>query len=101
MENYGEIAKQPLSRRGIGGLDAAGLNKGNAGGQGVKKHRQFTVQDRDELIPILAKAVKEEELDIHECGKLETQINKSIRDSNFQIDQKFVSFLKGKLKREE
>jgi hypothetical protein len=32
---------------------------------------------------------------------LETQINKSIRDPNFQIDQKFVSFLKGKLKREE
>lgn len=102
MENYGEIAKQPLPRRGIGGLDAVGLQKGNAGGgQAAMKHRQFTVQDRDELIPILAKAVKEEELDIHECGKLETQINKSIRDPNFQIDQKFVSFLKGKLKREE
>jgi uncharacterized protein (DUF2344 family) len=102
MENYGEIAKQPLPRRGIGGLDALGLKKGNAdGGQAAAKHRQFTVQDRDELIPILTKAVKEEELDIHECGRLETQINKSIRDPNFQIDQKFVSFLKGKLKREE
>jgi hypothetical protein len=102
MENYGEIAKQPLPRRGIGGLDALGLKKGNAdGGHAAAKHRQFTVRDRDELIPILTKAVKEEELDIHECGRLETQINKSIRDPNFQIDQKFVSFLKGKLKREE
>jgi hypothetical protein len=98
MENYGEIAKQPLPRRGIGGLDAAVLAKGNAGGgQAAKKHRQFTAKDRDELIPVLTKAVADKEMDIVDCGKLETQINKSIRDPNFQIDPKFVSFLETKL----
>jgi hypothetical protein len=97
MENYGEIAKQPLPRKGIGGIDAVGLNKGNAGGQATKKHRQFTIQDRDELIPILTKAVAEQELDIIDCGKLETQINKSIRDPMFQIESRFASFLEKKL----
>jgi hypothetical protein len=97
MENYEEIAKQPLPRKGIGGIDAVGLNKGNAGGQAAKRHRQFTVQDRDELLPILTKAVAEKELDLIDCGKLETQINKSIRDPMFQIEPKYASFLEKKL----
>jgi hypothetical protein len=91
-------AKSPLPRKGLGGLDTVGLKKamGEAGGP-AKKHRQFTAKDRDELIPILTKAVADKELDLVDCGKLETQINKSIRDPSFQIDSKFVSFLEKKI----
>jgi uncharacterized protein YfcZ (UPF0381/DUF406 family) len=97
MENYEAIAKSPLPRKGLGGLDAVGLNKGGLTGDGRgRKHRQLTAQDREELRPILTKAVEAKELDLVECGKLETQINKSIRDPSFQLDQKFLSFLESK-----
>ena len=93
-------ANTPLPRRGVGGIDAAGLQKGGVGGKGghpIRTHRQLTAQDRDELLPILTKAVADKELDIVDCGKLETQINKSIRDPDFQIEPKFLSWLETKL----
>jgi hypothetical protein len=97
MENYEAIAKTPLPRRGIGGIDAVGMNKGGAAGAQAKRHRQLTVQDRDELLPILTKAVADKELELIDCGKLETQINKSIRDPSFQIESRLLAFLESKL----
>jgi hypothetical protein len=93
-------ANTPLPRRGVGGIDAAGLQKGGVGGKGghpIRPHRQLTAQDRDELLPILTKAVAGKEIDIIDCGKLETQINKSIRDPNFQIEPRLLSWLETKL----
>jgi hypothetical protein len=97
MENYDEIAKTPIPRKGAGGIDAVGMNKGGLNGEKPRKHRPFTVSDRDELLPILTKAVQEKELELIDCGKIETQINKSIRDPSFQMEQRFLSFLEKKL----
>jgi len=97
MEQYGEIAKQPMPRRGVGGVAGAGISKGNVGGGTVQKHRQFTVSDQNQLKGILTKAVAAGELTLHDCGKLETQINKSIRDPNFQISPEYAEFLRTKL----
>jgi len=97
MEQYGEIAKQPMPRRGVGGIAGTGIAKGNVGSGTVSKHRQFTVSDQNQLKGILTKAVADGELSLHDCGKLETQINKSIRDPAFQIAPEYADFLRTKL----
>ena len=60
-------------------------------------HRQFTPALKKAVAPLLIEAGKQGELDTQETLRMETQINKSIRDPNFQIDQKYLSFLIGKL----
>ncbi|GHU65041.1 hypothetical protein FACS189447_03270 [Spirochaetia bacterium] len=100
MEINAEIAKIPIPRKGAQNLTETGIQKGNVGGGAAgtaRKHRQFNPQDKDQIMDIVSKAVKEEELDLHDVSRLESQINKSIRDPNFQIDSKYVSFLERKL----
>lgn len=94
MEAYGEIAKTPLPRKGTSG--DPGMNKGGFTGA-AHQHRQFKRGDFDTLRPIMTKAVTDGELSLQDCGKLETQINKSIMNPEFQIDPKFAAFLEKKL----
>jgi len=99
METTEKIAGSPAPRRGATSLTdaaSAGIQKGNLGGT-LRRHRQLTKNDRDELAPIISKAVEMKEIDIFEAGKLETQINKSINDPNFQIEPKLLAFLEKKL----
>jgi hypothetical protein len=96
LNGFEQIAGTPLPRKGANALDAAAMNKGGLGGNASStaiRHRRFTPQDKDDAMEILSKAVANKELDILECGKIESQINKSIRDPNFQLDQKYISFL--------
>ena len=61
-------------------------------------HRQFDHAMLETVKPILLKSVAAGELDIVECGKLETAINRSIQNPFFQIDRKYLDFLNKKLK---
>jgi hypothetical protein len=61
-------------------------------------HRQFDADMKKAVVPIIADAVSDGSIDILTAGKIEGQINKSIRDPNYQIDQKVLSFIIGKLK---
>jgi hypothetical protein len=102
METTEKIAGSPASRRGATSLNEAGLSgiqKGNLGNGGAtqRRHRQLTINDRNDLMPIINKAVEEKELDIMDAGKLETQINKSINNPNFQIEPRLLAFLEKKL----
>ena len=61
-------------------------------------HRQFSAAMQEKVKPILLKSVAAGELDAFECGKIETQINRSIQNPFFQIDRKYADFLNRKLK---
>jgi hypothetical protein len=95
MERTEQIAGSPAPRKSaLTALEAAMMKKSGLGGGG-KRHRQFTPADLDEAKDILCKAVADKKLTILESGKAETQINKSILNPAFQIDQKFLSILAG------
>ena len=61
-------------------------------------HRQFNAPMKRAVGLILVKAVAAGELDALECGKIESQINKSLINPYFQLDQKYLRFITGKLK---
>ena len=95
--------KQPDPRRSAvsaldamlkGGFGTGAAQPGAIGATGVR-HRQFTVADLDEAKDILCKAVADKKLTTLEAGHAETQINKSISNPGFQIDEKFVAILRG------
>jgi hypothetical protein len=97
MENYQAIAKTPIPRKSIGPLEAMSIAKGNASGEKIKRHKQFNVEMKNKVTDILTKAVASGELDILKSGKIETQINKSLVDPSFQLDQEYQEFLFKKL----
>lgn len=57
------------------------------------RHKQFTPETKTEAMEILLKAASIGSISAIELGKAETQINKSLRDPAFQIDQKYVELL--------
>jgi hypothetical protein len=95
------IANSPVSKKGVtSAIEAAALAKGGMLNQqkpGEMRHKQFTPEMKDRVTDILTKSVEAGELDVFESGKIETQINKSLRDPYFQIDQKYQAFLAKKL----
>jgi hypothetical protein len=76
-----------LAKAGLGGLAQNGADGG------VRRHRQFTPADLDEARGILSRAVADKKLDILDAARAETQINKSISNPAFQIDQSFLNIL--------
>ena len=61
-------------------------------------HQQFNHAMKKAVAPVLLNAVASGELSCLDCGKIETQINKSLINPHFQIDQKYLNFIIGKLK---
>lgn len=59
----------------------------------IVRHKQFTPETKTEAIEILLKEASVGNISAIELGKAETQINKSLRDPNFQIDQKYIALL--------
>jgi hypothetical protein len=79
--------------------DALGrLNKSRRTAKATVMHRQFNSGMLEAVRPLLVKAVSVGELTISECGRLETQINKSIQNPFFQLDREYLNFIIGKLK---
>jgi hypothetical protein len=97
VEALEAIAGTPAPKKGItSAVEAAVMAKGGLTNQpkpGDRRHKQFTTETRNKATEILTKAVAEGELDIWDSMKIETQINKSLRDPNFQLDQKYQEFL--------
>jgi uncharacterized membrane protein YebE (DUF533 family) len=50
--------------------------------------------------PLLARAVADGRLDILECGKIETQLNKSVQNPYFSVDDEYLRFLMKEMKRQ-
>jgi hypothetical protein len=107
LEQTKQIAGTPEPRRSaVSTLDA--MLKGGFGGGATQQagatsvgaaprgatHRQFTGADLDDAKDILCKAVSAGLLDSLEATRAEMQINKSIKNPSFQIDEKFVNLLR-------
>ncbi|MDR1073536.1 MAG: hypothetical protein LBL45_07665 [Treponema sp.] len=101
MEGQKQFAASPAPRRSaVSALDA--MLKGGFGGGaaragadgGTRRHQQFTRADLDDAKDILCKAVAAKTLTVIEATQAETQINKSILNPAYQIDEKFVKILR-------
>jgi hypothetical protein len=100
MEEQKQFAASPEPRRSaVSALDA--MLKGGFGGSAVpaagiaaRRHQQFTYDDLDDAKDILCKAVSEKRLSVLEAVQAEKQINKSIMNPAFQIDERFVKILR-------
>jgi hypothetical protein len=101
MEAQKQLAASPAPRRSaVSALDAM-LKGGFGGGTAmpgtggvVRRHQRFTHADLDEAKDILCKAVAAKTLTVLEATQAETQINKSILNPAFQIDERFVKILR-------
>jgi hypothetical protein len=101
MEGQKQFAASPAPRRSaVSALDA--MLKGGFGGGtampgvggGARRHQQFTRADLDDAKDILCKAVTTKTLTVLEATQAETQINKSILNPAYQIDERFVKILR-------
>jgi hypothetical protein len=99
LEQTAAIAASPAPRQGVvSAAEAALLHKGGGlpGGSGIR-HKQFTPEMKDACTEVLAKAVKDGEISIYECSRIESQINKSLSNPAFQLDEKYIMLLKSKM----
>jgi hypothetical protein len=101
MEWQKQFTASPTPRRSaVSALDAmlkGGFGGGTAmpsAGGGVRRHQQFTRADLDDAKDILCKAVAAKTLTVLEATQAETQINKSILNPAYQIDERFVKILR-------
>jgi hypothetical protein len=101
IEAQKQFAASPAPRRSaVSALDAmlkGGFGGGTAmpgTGGGARRHQQFTRADLDDAKDILCKAVAAKTLTVLEATQAETQINKSILNPAYQIDERFVKILR-------
>jgi hypothetical protein len=101
MEGQKQFAASAAPRRSaVSALDAmlkGGFGGGSAipgAGGGARRHQQFTHADLDDAKDILCKAVSTKTLTVLEATQAETQINKSILNPAYQIDERFVKILR-------
>ena len=100
MQELDRVGNTPIPRGGAVNALQAMMAKGGKGTSpetGLLQHRQFTSAEKDAAMDVLLKAVEAGEITAIECGKFETQINQSMRDPNFQLDQDKMRFLQKKL----
>jgi hypothetical protein len=101
MEAQKQFAASPAPRRSaVSALDAM-LKGGFGGGTAMpgtdgaaRRHQQFTRADLDDAKDILCKAVAAKTLTVLEATNAEMQINKSILNPAYQIDERFVKILR-------
>ena len=104
MERTEGVLASPAPRRGaVTPLEAAlakalGGGPGGMGGDrgGGGTLRPFTAATMDRAADILTKAVADGEIDVHTCGKFETQMNKSVGKAAYPFTEDFVEFMRRK-----
>lgn len=69
------------------------MRKAQGGDSAFVRHKQFTQEAKKDALEVLLKAASAGEISAIELGKAESQINKSIRDPSFQLDQKYIMLL--------
>jgi hypothetical protein len=101
MEAQKQFVASPAPRRSaVSALDAmlkGGFGGGTATpatGGGARRHQQFTRADLDDAKDILCKAVGAKTITTMDATVAEMQINKSILNPSYQIDERFVKLLR-------
>jgi hypothetical protein len=101
IEAQKQFAASPAPRRSaVSALDAmlkGGFGGGTAmpgAGGGTRRHQQFTRADLDDSKDIMIKAVSSGAMSMRDQVLCEMQINKSIMNPAYQIDERFVKILR-------
>lgn len=81
-----------LMAKALGGGTASSSGSGTAGSM-----KPFTQERMDKAKDILTKAVSDGEIDIRECAKWETHMNKSMGMTAYEFPEEFAAFMKKKL----
>lgn len=97
MQTVDTLKNKPVRSGSVTNANQAKVAKG--GKTSILRHKQFTKHSKDEAMAILTKAVADGELSVLDCGKIETQINKSLRNPAYQLDQKFIEFLQKRMEK--
>ncbi|TYT77817.1 hypothetical protein [Treponema phagedenis] len=96
MKRVEQLSNEPLPRSAV--ISTRGQQPMAKGGAAAMvRHGQFTQADKETAMEVLSKAIENGEITLHEFGKIEAQINKSLQNPAFQLDQKYVRFLQEKL----
>lgn len=74
------------------------INKGGFTARVPQKHRQFTLEDKKEITPLLIKSLKAKEISASDVTAIETQINKSIASKSYQITPNYMAMISSILK---
>lgn len=98
IDKVEQLGKTPIPRGSAVSAIEAGLAKGGVKAGVNLTHKQFTPETKKIAMDVLLKAGEAGEISSFDSGKIESQINKSILDPNFQLDQNYIKFLQGKIK---
>ncbi|GHU34782.1 hypothetical protein FACS1894172_15540 [Spirochaetia bacterium] len=93
LESQTKITKSISARQGV--LSGSELRTASAAGQKIR-HKQFTPALKSEAIAVVKKALSDQKISLKDAVSIEEQINKSIQDPGFQIDESYVRILSGK-----
>jgi hypothetical protein len=89
-EQQDSMAKSILNRRGVLNTFETHSSKNN---NSQIRHKQFTQEAKAAATDIMKKALSAGSLTLEDCVKIEQQINQSIRDPSFQLDNRYVRIL--------
>lgn len=96
-QSIDEILGQPKPKTSV--ANSTELMAKGAFGNGQKIiHKQFTPQSKEMALDIFTKARRAGEISLMDVVKMEGQINKSIANPSFQIDQKYIMLLQAKMR---
>ncbi|MGP1520065.1 MAG: hypothetical protein ACTTIZ_00920 [Treponema sp.] len=96
-QSIDEILGQPKPKTSV--VNSTELMTKGAFGNGQKiAHKQFTTQSKEMALDIFTKARRAGEISLMDVVKVEGQINKSIVNPSFQIDQKYIMLLQAKMR---
>jgi hypothetical protein len=91
-EQQNSMAKSVLNRRGvISTLETHSSTKEKNDSQ--IRHKQFTAETKAVAAEVMRKALSAGSLSLEDCVKLESQINQSMRDPGFQLDERYIQIL--------
>ena len=92
-----EILGQPKSRTSaVNSMET--MAKGGYANKQKIIHKQFSAQSKEMAFDIFTNARRAGEISLTELVRVEDQMNKSIVNPNFQIDQKYIMLLQSKMK---
>ena len=96
-QSIDEILGQPKPKTSVVNSTEL-MAKGAFGNEQKIIHKQFTTQSKEMALDIFTKARRAGEISLMDVVKVEGQINKSIANPSFQIDQKYIMLLQAKMR---
>ena len=96
-QSIDEILGQPKPKTSVVNSTEL-MAKGAFGNEQKIIHKQFTTQSKEMALDIFTKARRAGEISLMDVVKMEGQINKSMANPSFQIDQKYIMLLQAKMR---